>query len=142
MNPRPLIRPFQLACLLVVLSLGTATACNNSDGAADPETAPPATLSGDELAKRLTIEPARPGKEYARITLPAEVVLAPQGDHKLASSMDGKLVKWLVQPGEAVEVGEPLAELVARELTDLRASENELNQVVNERQKIVDSLQE
>lgn len=131
-----------LACLISSLALVPTTGCTDSDGAADPQAAPPATLSGDKLAERLTIEAARPGKEYARITLPAEVVLAPQADHKLASSMDGKLVKWLVQPGETVEIGQPLAELVARELTDLRASENELSQLVKERQKIVDSLQE
>ncbi len=141
MNLSPKKLQTLLACLIITLAI-TNTACNNADETIEPTEAPAATLSGAELAKRLTLEPARPGKEYARITLPADVVLAPQADHKLASSMDGKLVKWLVQPGETVEIGQPLAELVARELTDLRASENELNQLVKERQKLVDSLQE
>lgn len=131
-----------LACLIIALALTASTACDNTQDSDAAQSPPPATLTGAELAKRLTIEPARPGRELARVTLPADVVLAPQADHQLAPSMDGKLVEWLVQPGETVEIGQPLAELVARELTDLRASENELSQLVKERQKLVDSLQE
>lgn len=133
-----------LARLIIALALTLAATANNNANAHSPgeNALPTPKLSGAELAKRLTIEPARAGKEFARITLPAEVVLAPQADHQLAPSMDGKLVKWLIQPGTTIEIGQPLAELVAPELTDLRASETELNQLVKERQKLVDSLQE
>lgn len=52
-------------------------------------------------------------------TLPAEAVSAPSAAWHLAPPTTGRLTRWLVEPGEVVEPGQPVATLTSPALADL-----------------------
>jgi multidrug efflux pump subunit AcrA (membrane-fusion protein) len=59
----------------------------------------------------------------ALVTLPAEVVLPPHGQALASPPLTGQVVRWHVAPGDAVAVGQPLADMRSADLTTLRADE-------------------
>ncbi|MCB9671145.1 MAG: efflux RND transporter periplasmic adaptor subunit [Alphaproteobacteria bacterium] len=79
----------------------------------------------------------QPPERVPVATLPAEIVPAPGAVHEVGPAVEGRLVRWLVAPGDAVVAGDPLAELVSPELAGLESQSRELAVAVQEQEKLV-----
>jgi cobalt-zinc-cadmium efflux system membrane fusion protein len=109
---RPLFPP---AALLLLLSLG----CGGGDADGAPEPTP-------DLSARLRWAAAAPAAALPLATLPAEVLPAPDGLHRVGPGVEGRLLRWLVAPGDAVRAGQPLALIQSGALADRDARVSEL----------------
>lgn len=75
-----------------------------------------------DLAGRVSWEAAAATDRVVVATLPAEVVARPGGRVQLAPPDIGRLDRWAVQPGDAVQAGQVLAWLTSPELSSRLAS--------------------
>jgi RND family efflux transporter MFP subunit len=116
---------------LCALCLWSCEAAQEAPGQAQEE--------APSVRSRLEIAPAEAAQEAAVVTLPAEVVLPPRAALALGPPMAGRLLRWEVSPGDAVEEGAALAELQSLELSDLKAAEQEAARVVQERLALLEA---
>ena len=99
-----------------------AAACGGA-----PEPAPEAA---PDLSGRLRWATAEASPIVPIGALVAEVVPLPGGLHRIGPGVDGRLVAWLVSPGDAVTAGQPLASLQSVTLTDRGSRVTELEAAV------------
>jgi cobalt-zinc-cadmium efflux system membrane fusion protein len=78
------------------------------------------------LADRLRWTGAVPAALQPVGVLPAEVVSDSAGEAWLGPGIDGRILRWRVGPGTAVDRGAPLAEVESADLTTLSAEVREL----------------
>ena len=74
--------------------------------------------------------------------LPAEVVTPEHRTVRQGPPVDAIIQSWRISPGQTVEVGQPLAEVTAPELTDLEADIQRMQRVVQKRQSAVEQRRE
>lgn len=79
-------------------------------------------------------------------TLPGEVTALPDGRQRLGPRVGGRIVRWHVAPGDAVEAGDLLAELVSADLSEvagrsakLAAQVRLLEQVAQDQERAADA---
>lgn len=89
-----------------------------------------------ELSDRVRFAaPGRPA-DVPVTTLPAEIVPSPGAIHDLGPAVGGRLVRWLVSPGDAVQAGTALAQLQSPELSGLSARASELASAVQQQSRL------
>jgi cobalt-zinc-cadmium efflux system membrane fusion protein len=81
---------------------------------------------------------AQAAPRAALVTLPAEVVLPVHAQVDASPPLPGQLIRWLVTPGQRVEVGQPLAELRSPALAELRADEALYRDLVERHRKLLE----
>lgn len=125
------------AILLLAALLAWTVGCQPTSSEANAQE--PTTM---DLRSRLTIEPSVSASDASVVTLPAEVVLPPDGQRHMGPPMGGRLLSWEVAPGQAVTQGQVLARFQSLALSDLKADEQEAASVVRERQRLLEAHEE
>jgi multidrug efflux pump subunit AcrA (membrane-fusion protein) len=99
---------------------------------------PPTRPARPPLADRVRYAVPERAETLPIGTLAAEVVPTPDSVQRLAPGVDARLVRWHVAPGDVVERGSPLAELVSPTLDTLRARADELAASTGQRSRQVE----
>lgn len=84
-------------------------------------TAPEATEEPRSAIDRAAWRAAEPAERHVLITLPAEVEPLPSARTHLAPRLPIRIVQWRVEPGDALEIGTPLATIQSPSLASLDA---------------------
>lgn len=80
-----------------------------------------------------------PATRQVLVTLPAEVEALPDALHTFGPRVAGRVTRWLVEPGDTVEVGRPLAVVESASLRGLAASVDGQRKVRDARQARLDA---
>ncbi|WP_298288076.1 efflux RND transporter periplasmic adaptor subunit [Thiomonas sp.] len=114
----PLARPLHAACLSLWLA---------AFAAAPVWAAPPAVIAlspDQQTALGVRLAPVQPAAA-AQIDLPARVTVPPTQQAVVAAPAAAMVVRLLVNPGETVKPGQPLAELSSAQIAQLQRERSE-----------------
>jgi hypothetical protein len=89
---------------------------------------------------RLRFEPAAPGSDYARMMLPAEVVVPDHGRLHWGPPLEGRLLSLSALPGQRIAAGDVLGTLLSPARDGLRAEARRQRQSVEVLQQEVDQI--
>ena len=112
-----------LVITTLALTVTTLTACGHGHGHGDDEAAAEELerLSEATVLRRLGFEPITPASRVGLAVLLAQGVAPPEGEALTGPAVDGRIVEWLVRPGDAVAAGQPLALVTSDRVSALAA---------------------
>jgi multidrug efflux pump subunit AcrA (membrane-fusion protein) len=119
----------------------TVSACGQQDTrgeVARPQAPGGQADQADAQARAWGSAPARPARAVRLAHLPGRLEVVSSERHEVGPPVGGELVRWLVRPGDRVEVGSPLAEIVDGELIGLRAELTSLRRLAASREEIAE----
>lgn len=146
-NPRPhripARKPYWLPLPLLLLTLagcGEPLPQASAQPSAQPAAAQPTAAAHpkSDLGKRIQWADASPAPLATLVTLTAEVVLPPRARYVLSPPMSGRLTQWHIEPGQWLDLGQPLADLRSPELATLQSQESQYKQVVDRYRKLLE----
>lgn len=132
--------------ILAILAAAAAAGCSASAATPPPEQAEPDRESiqlaaGSPHLKYLKIDTASESDEAPAVVLTGRVGFDENHTQRVASPVDGRAVKLLVETGDKVKVGQPLIELSSPNVGQLQADLQKAQQDLGLSEKALDRAQ-